>query len=166
MKHGREKHDVLVLWKALGGWYYKTPPFSVDECDISNFTSINISKSEKFNHIANNSSENSTADESFLKLLYKISCTFYETISTLLCIIFAVLISFLTETRDFEALQSVILRKCGLTIFHIICFSFYHHHWHLESSSSATISNDSRQITTLSLSFCEQITNILNFTFY
>ncbi|RXG54487.1 hypothetical protein Avbf_13765 [Armadillidium vulgare] len=41
----------------------KTLPFSVDECDISNFTSINISKSEEFNHIANNSSENSTADE-------------------------------------------------------------------------------------------------------
>ncbi|RXG73211.1 Sodium-coupled monocarboxylate transporter 2 [Armadillidium vulgare] len=49
---------VTILWISLGGWYYKTPvktlPFSVDECDISNFTSINISKSEEFNHISNN----------------------------------------------------------------------------------------------------------------
>ncbi|RXG59192.1 Sodium-coupled monocarboxylate transporter 2, partial [Armadillidium vulgare] len=37
---------VLILWISIGGWYYKIPvktlPFSVDECDFSNFTSINI----------------------------------------------------------------------------------------------------------------------------
>ncbi|KAB7502721.1 Sodium-coupled monocarboxylate transporter 2, partial [Armadillidium nasatum] len=71
---------VLILWIAFGGWYYKTPvetlPFSVDECDFSKFY--------VYQH------------QSFFKLLYQISYTLYAPISTLLCILFAVLISFLT----------------------------------------------------------------------
>ncbi|KAL7643247.1 UNVERIFIED_CONTAM: hypothetical protein RMT77_006538 [Armadillidium vulgare] len=54
--------SVMMIWIVLGGLFYKEPPkmlpFSTEECDHSNFTSLNSSKLQDFLSFINGSMEN------------------------------------------------------------------------------------------------------------
>ncbi|KAB7498867.1 hypothetical protein Anas_05551 [Armadillidium nasatum] len=97
------KYTVLILWISLGSFLYKKPlkflSFSSDECDYSNFTSENTSVIKEFAFLSNSSVNDLTTDESFISSLYQVSYTLYVVVGPLLCILIAVIVSFITGNQ-------------------------------------------------------------------
>ncbi|KAB7494174.1 Sodium-coupled monocarboxylate transporter 1 [Armadillidium nasatum] len=92
---------VFTCWLVIGGLIYKKPtkmlPFSTDECDALNFSSVNISSFQEVNSSTYNSNiEEANDDTSFIMSLYQISYTLYGVTNTIVCVLLSVVVSYIT----------------------------------------------------------------------
>ncbi|KAL7643093.1 UNVERIFIED_CONTAM: hypothetical protein RMT77_006383 [Armadillidium vulgare] len=92
---------VFTCWLVIGGLIYKKPtkmlPFSTDECVALNFSSVNISSFQEGNSSTYNSDIEGTNDDmSFIMSLYQISYTLYGVTSIIVCVLLAVVVSYIT----------------------------------------------------------------------
>ncbi|KAL7632128.1 UNVERIFIED_CONTAM: hypothetical protein RMT77_017552 [Armadillidium vulgare] len=105
--------SALTIWLGIGGLFYrksaKMLPFSVDECNSLNMTSLNMNMTSlnnnsfvKLNSFTNGFTENNGTEESFIVQLYQISYTLYMAIGTLTCIGFAVFVSYITGNQKIQ----------------------------------------------------------------
>ncbi|RXG72942.1 hypothetical protein Avbf_10909 [Armadillidium vulgare] len=96
--------NALTIWLGIGGLFYRKPtkmlPFSADECNPLNMTSLNMNMTSlnmnmtslsnnsyvKLNSFTNGSTENTGTEQSFFVQLYQISYTLYMVIGTLTCV--------------------------------------------------------------------------------
>ncbi|KAL7630263.1 UNVERIFIED_CONTAM: hypothetical protein RMT77_019591 [Armadillidium vulgare] len=78
-------------------------PFSADECNPLNMTSLSMNMTSlsnnsfvNLNSFTNGSTENTGTEESFFVQLYQISYTLYGVIGTVTCVVYAVIVSYIT----------------------------------------------------------------------
>ncbi|RXG55995.1 Sodium-coupled monocarboxylate transporter 2 [Armadillidium vulgare] len=95
---------ALLLWITIGSFLYKYPaemlPFSADECIESNFTSANITGVREYISPTNSTIENINTNTSFIVSLYQISSSLYIFFGSLICVLLAVSVSYLTVCNE------------------------------------------------------------------
>ncbi|RXG73846.1 Sodium-coupled monocarboxylate transporter 2 [Armadillidium vulgare] len=100
---------VLMLWIIIGNFLYKNSaemlPFSADECFESNFTSLNITGVREYISPTNSTVENSSTNTSFIVSLYQISSSLYIFFGSLICVLLAVSVSYLTGNEKIEKIS-------------------------------------------------------------
>ncbi|KAL7636000.1 UNVERIFIED_CONTAM: hypothetical protein RMT77_013818 [Armadillidium vulgare] len=112
--------SALTIWLGIGGLFYRKPtkmlPFSADECNPLNMTSLNMNMTSlnmnmtslnsssfvKLNSFTNESTEDTGTEESFFVQLYQISYTLYGAIGTVTCVVFAVIVSYITGNQKIQ----------------------------------------------------------------
>ncbi|KAB7502449.1 hypothetical protein Anas_14215, partial [Armadillidium nasatum] len=137
--HGQNyelSYQALTTWLALGGLFYRKPtkmlPFSADECNPLNMTSMSMNMTSlnmnmtslnnntfgKLNSFTNGSIEDA-GTESFFVQLYQISYTLNAVIGSVTCVVLAAIVSWITDSvilgNDIQSLDLVLfIRSCDL----------------------------------------------------
>ncbi|KAB7501630.1 Sodium-coupled monocarboxylate transporter 2, partial [Armadillidium nasatum] len=109
--------SALLLWITIGNFLYKNSaellPFSADECIESNFTSVNITGVREYISSKNSTIENININRSFIVSLYQISSSLYIFFGSLICVLLAVSVSYLTVCNEkIEKISPKLISPC------------------------------------------------------